>query len=673
MRDLEDADASCGAKAHSLATLLAAGLPVPAGFVVTDQAFRSVVPRVETLDLTDVDHIGQILDQLAADIETSHPAPELDDAVAERALRLGRLAVRSSVSLEDRGAGAAAGVFSSRIAVAPEHVWAAIRAVWTSVCTPLVVAYARHLATETPLAVAVIVQRYVPGDRLTIYTREPGQPTSALAWVQRSSVVRKLARTSDDPALELALRAERALGLEHGGADVELIAVTDEQTVSAAGFVVVQARAIVHPPAATRSAAPAMVVSSLLADGRRWTADLAHNPDPLSPAQSGLVERIEREKASPYALRLCAGTLYSTPVAGVEIAAPTSIEELRQRFNAIEQRLVAVLGAEVADDLAETVSAYLRFYRIWAFEMSPLVALARRTVLQPNRSPVQTPHPVTPVPGAGSRPSSVEAMVIACARAEISEAELMNRVGDLSPAWDVAVPTLAETPQAIATALTRARALIARRSREQIADPPARDVGMAELAADLAEVDDLWFARAQARVRRALLTRGEALAIGGDVFWLPLEEIIHSNPIDPETAHAKASAARSAHRRAAQWRMPPVIGADQEIPARRWHGVGSGGVISGRVVHIHSLWDLPTLPVGAIAVTPAVTPALAVALLGAAAIVSETGGLLDHGAAMARELGIPCVVNCADAMSLPAHVLVLVDGANGVVTPLEGW
>jgi rifampicin phosphotransferase len=64
---------------------------------------------------------------------------------------------------------------------------------------------------------------------------------------------------------------------------------------------------------------------------------------------------------------------------------------------------------------------------------------------------------------------------------------------------------------------------------------------------------------------------------------------------------------------------------------------------------------------------------LAVALLGAAAIVSETGGLLDHGAAMARELGIPCVVNCADAMSLPAHVLVLVDGANGVVTPLEGW
>ena len=100
-------------------------------------------------------------------------------------------------------------------------------------------------------------------------------------------------------------------------------------------------------------------------------------------------------------------------------------------------------------------------------------------------------------------------------------------------------------------------------------------------------------------------------------------------------------------------------------------GVGCGGVVSGRVVHIHNLWQLPVLPLGAIAVTPAVTPALAVALVGAAAIVSETGGLLDHGAAMARELGIPCVVGCTDAMSLPAHALVTVDGDAGSVTALE--
>jgi phosphohistidine swiveling domain-containing protein len=46
-------------------------------------------------------------------------------------------------------------------------------------------------------------------------------------------------------------------------------------------------------------------------------------------------------------------------------------------------------------------------------------------------------------------------------------------------------------------------------------------------------------------------------------------------------------------------------------------------------------------------VTRAVTPAMAVLVEGAAAIVCEHGSLLDHGAAMARELGIPCVVGCA--------------------------
>jgi len=68
-------------------------------------------------------------------------------------------------------------------------------------------------------------------------------------------------------------------------------------------------------------------------------------------------------------------------------------------------------------------------------------------------------------------------------------------------------------------------------------------------------------------------------------------------------------------------------------------------------------------------VTRAVTPALAVMVVGCAAIVSETGGPLDHGAALARELGVPCVVGCRDAWTrLSDGMIVTVDGSAGQVT-----
>ena len=64
--------------------------------------------------------------------------------------------------------------------------------------------------------------------------------------------------------------------------------------------------------------------------------------------------------------------------------------------------------------------------------------------------------------------------------------------------------------------------------------------------------------------------------------------------------------------------------------------------------------------------------ALAMIVDGCAALVSETGGLLDHGAALARELGIPCVVGCAGAWTqLGDGMQVTVDGDAGRVHILD--
>ncbi|MCA9677852.1 MAG: hypothetical protein KC464_22705, partial [Myxococcales bacterium] len=74
-----------------------------------------------------------------------------------------------------------------------------------------------------------------------------------------------------------------------------------------------------------------------------------------------------------------------------------------------------------------------------------------------------------------------------------------------------------------------------------------------------------------------------------------------------------------------------------------------------------------------IAVVATVTPALALLLAGARALVVGHGGALDHGAAVARELGIPSVIGCPEAWAaLRDGELVEVDGATARVSRCAG-
>ena len=137
-----------------LARLIAASVPVPAGFAIDDRAFRAVVGE---LALHDPDQLGHVLAEAAERIAHAMLPAELEHEVVTRALELGTvLAVRSSSTIEDGEAGAGAGVFASRRAVPVADVWHAIRAVWTSALTPLAVAYARRRASA-PGAIGVVI------------------------------------------------------------------------------------------------------------------------------------------------------------------------------------------------------------------------------------------------------------------------------------------------------------------------------------------------------------------------------------------------------------------------------------------------------------------------------------------------------------------------------------
>jgi phosphohistidine swiveling domain-containing protein len=646
IRPLADADASCGAKARSLAQLIAAGLPVPDGFVLASAAFHEVA-RIAPLtpDSIDapgapgsIDSIGHELAALEQRIAQAEIPAEIAREVRERASALGRLAVRSSASLEDGARGAAAGVFASVIDVAPEAVWDAIRMVWTSALTPLAIAYARRRAAD--VSIAVIVQRFVRGERETVYTRPVGAPAGDELWCQRDHQLERAPRSTDRTDAVLALAAEAAIGASHG-ADVELVL---QGTPHGTTPWIVQARPIIHPVARPRTPPPPVVLAPLVHDGRRWTWDIAHNPDPLSPAQAGLVEQVDRALWSPHALRVCGGYLYTTPRAPRDAPAPpTDREDLASRISAIGARFV--LGD--VDTVAEAVDRYLAFLQIWACELSPLVASARAQRLERR---ARAGHPSERIPALA---------------AELIGPRRVLRDPVMAPAWDVAVPTFAE--RAI-----DARSL-ERPTRPQCPVPPelAADVELARAAADAAEQDDLWFARAQWMVRRALLARSAELALhDDDIFWLPLDEVITLRTLDPDGAHRRASAARAAHARSSAWDMPRIVhGGVVATPTETTlRGVGIGARVIGRVVRFASLGAATVVGANDVVVTRAITPALAMIVEGCAALISETGGLLDHGAALARELGITCVVGCEGAWTqLADGMLVSVDGDAGLV------
>ena len=72
---------------------------------------------------------------------------------------------------------------------------------------------------------------------------------------------------------------------------------------------------------------------------------------------------------------------------------------------------------------------------------------------------------------------------------------------------------------------------------------------------------------------------------------------------------------------------------------------------------------------GAVLIARHLTPDLTPALLGAAAVVVEEGGLLQHAAIVAREIGIPCVVGCRGLLErVTRGMRITVDGRDGQVT-----
>lgn len=615
--------AEIGGKAANLVALARAGLPVPRGFVL---------------------------------LSAARAAGDTAAAMAAAATLTAPLVVRSSAVGEDSAGAAAPGIYMSVRDVQPDGVADAVRAVWASADGEAARAYAR-MRGRAPGEMAVLVQEQLAGVRGVVYTRMPGEPDGDRARVEcapgaRAAETTRAGEPIDvDPALPLAagdlralvalaIEAERAIGADTG-ADVEWV-------FDSGRFVLVQARPIVHPPAdARRRPLPPSALADVPAGVWRW--DASHNPDPLSPAHASLVARVDAAGLALARMRVIAGYLYCEETLPVDASVMTA-PELWRRFDELAARMdaaMAPLDGDPAPSLDAALAAHDQVYRIYARELAPLLSAVRRANAGA-ALPAHTGH-------------GVGAWLDRAARGEIDRDQLLRHVGAMAPEWDLAAPTYAESPALLDAAVA------ARRPTEHgdVADDDA-----AAAAVAIGEEDDLYYARAQALVRRALLARAHAVGLAepGDIFYVSLDDAARL------PAGAIAEAARAARARRAEqvtYRMPLVIrdgvADDEPRAAGVFRGRGSGGRARGPAFPLEP-GARAAVPSGAVAVARAVSPASAVLLGGAVALVCEHGGALGHAAALARELGIPCVVGARGvADGLAQGTPILVDGGAGLV------
>lgn len=201
----------------------------------------------------------------------------------------------------------------------------------------------------------------------------------------------------------------------------------------------------------------------------------------------------------------------------------------------------------------------------------------------------------------------------------------------------------------------------------------------------LRENQRFWFDHLLAAVREALVRLGQGfvgrrwLASAEDVALLTWPEVRALALDEKGASHdlaARLAARSSEQTRFANLDAPPtfLVGDEDEhyqtTPAGlRLQGLGiSAGRVRGQVRVLRSVAEGHLLQPGDILVTRAVDPGWTSLFQQVAGVVLELGSVLSHGAVLAREYGVPAVVNIEGAMTrLRDGEWVTVDGQRGVL------
>ena len=185
-------------------------------------------------------------------------------------------------------------------------------------------------------------------------------------------------------------------------------------------------------------------------------------------------------------------------------------------------------------------------------------------------------------------------------------------------------------------------------------------------------------------VRPQIIAAGEELARRGqigdakEVWHLGVFELIEALRDEKLDLRNEVAARVDQFNRDKPRRPPIAISSDGEIPllAEGREGIppnalpgtaASAGVAEG-IARVITDPQREVLKAGEILVAPFTDPGWTPLFVHAAAVVTEVGGLMTHGAVVAREYGIPAVVSVAGATGrIRTGQRIRVDGSRGFV------
>jgi pyruvate,water dikinase len=183
-----------------------------------------------------------------------------------------------------------------------------------------------------------------------------------------------------------------------------------------------------------------------------------------------------------------------------------------------------------------------------------------------------------------------------------------------------------------------------------------------------------------ALIRRYLIELDRRLGLQGGIFFLTLEEL--PRLIAGEDLSRLIAERRRGRELALSLEVPPVLFSDDLEAIGRppavagadvLHGVAvSAGVAEGPALVLRRPGETRPAAEGFILVCPTTDPAWVPLFVHARGLVMETGGVLSHGAIMAREYGRPAVAGIPDVhRRLRTGQRLRVDGGSGTVTILS--
>jgi pyruvate,water dikinase len=181
----------------------------------------------------------------------------------------------------------------------------------------------------------------------------------------------------------------------------------------------------------------------------------------------------------------------------------------------------------------------------------------------------------------------------------------------------------------------------------------------------------------------AELTQAELLSRADDIFFLRFDELEAISAGQPGDWQARVTARRAEHESERLRRQIPRLflsngrafyeglHSAEPVEGRLQGSPVSPGMVTGRVRVVRNPHNTGLQP-GEILVCPGTDPSWTPLFLSAGGLVMEVGGMMTHGAVVAREYGIPAVVGVHQATSeLRDGERIRVDGSTGIIERLD--